>query len=213
LIGLDSSLKLIAECNDAEDASNYVLSHPIDLLIISVELPGMSGIEFARNLDQRGPMIIFISSSGSQALEAFNLGAVDFLLKPIQSLRFMQAIHKGRGVFSNKNIKAIKREDGFVFIRELNVIKRVKVGDILFMEAKGDYVKIHLTNHIYSIHSSLKSVEEKLSSRFFLKVHRSFIVNVSKIDALEGNMLVIHKLLVPVSDAHRAALLNRLLIL
>jgi len=158
-------------------------------------------------------MVIFVSSSGSCAIEAFDLGAVDFLLKPIHSLRFMQAIKKAREIFNNKNLNAIKSEDGFIFIRELNIIKRIKVSDILLLEAKGDYVKIHFTNHIYSIHSSLKSVEEKLSSRFFLKVHRSFIVNISKIDALDGNMLVVHKLLIPVSDAHRSSLVNRLLIL
>jgi two-component system LytT family response regulator len=89
----------------------------------------------------------------------------------------------------------------------------LQLDNILYLEAQGDYVKIYVANQFYNIHTTLKSVEEKLPASVFLRVHRSFIINVSKIDTLEGGTLIIHKNLVPVSDAYRAALNKRMQIL
>ena len=112
-----------------------------------------------------------------------------------------------------KGLAFTDKEDEFVFIRDSNVVRRLKVSDILYMEARGDYVRINVSDQTYSIHSSLKSVEEKLSKNTFLRVHRSFIINVSKIDTIEGGTLIVNRNIVPVSDAYRAALYKRMHIL
>lgn len=213
MIGLDAGLTLVGECADALDAYQTLLVNQVDLLFLDVEMPGMSGIELVKSLEEKRPMIIFTTSTTDYAATAFDLNVVDFLTKPILPVRFLQAIEKAKTFQKNKSIATSGKEDEFIFIRDSNIVRRLKVSDILFMEAMGDYVKINVLNHVYSIHSSLKSVEQKLSQAVFLRVHRSFIVNVSKIDTIEGGTLIINKMMVPVSDAFRAALNKRMQIL
>src|SRR6202012_3134573 len=100
--------------------------------------------------------------------------------------------------------------DEFVFIRDSNIVRRLKTNEILYLEAMGDYVKIYLPNQTYSVHSSLKSVEEKLPQDIFLRVHRSFIINLGMVDTMEGGTLIINRSMVPVSDAYRAVLNKRM---
>lgn len=213
LISTDTSLKLIGECDDAIQAYREIMAAQTDILFLDIEMPGMTGIELVKSLEGKRPMIIFTTSTINYAAEAFDLNVVDFLTKPIVPLRFLQSVEKAREVLKTKNLSVSNKEDEFVFIRDSNVVRRVKVMDILYMEAKGDYVKIYTEGQIYSIHSSLKSVEQKLSQTVFLRVHRSFIINVSKIDTLEGGTIIINKMFVPVSDAYRSALNKRMQIL
>jgi two-component system LytT family response regulator len=213
MISMDSSLTLIKECEDAIDACREVIEGQIDLLFLDIEMPGMTGIELVRNLGDKRPMIIFTSGRTDYAAEAFDLNVVDFLTKPIIPVRFMQAVKKARDLYKTKSISIGPKEDEFVFIRDSNVVRRLKAADILYLEAMGDYVKIYMPDQVYSIHSSLKSVEQKLTQSMFLRVHRSFIVNVNQIDTLEGGTLIINKSLVPVSDAYRSALNKRMQIL
>ncbi|TKC05068.1 LytR/AlgR family response regulator transcription factor [Pedobacter frigoris] len=213
MISTDSSLTLIGECDDAIQAYREIIASQIDILFLDIEMPGMTGIELVKSLEGKRPMIIFTTSTVNYAAEAFDLNVVDFLIKPIVPGRFLQSVEKAREILKTKNLSVSNREDEFVFIRDSNVVRRIKVGEILYMEAMGDYVKIYIEGRVYSIHSSLKSVEQKLSQAVFLRVHRSFIINVSKIDTLEGGTLIINKMLVPVSDAYRSALNKRMQIL
>ncbi|WP_316790495.1 LytTR family DNA-binding domain-containing protein [Pedobacter frigoris] len=213
LIGTDPSLVLIGECDDAIQAYREIITNQIDILFLDIEMPGMTGIELVKSLEGKRPMIIFTTSTVNYAAEAFDLNVVDFLIKPIVPVRFLQSVEKAREILKTKNLSVSNKEDEFVFIRDSNVVRRIKVGEILYIEAMGDYVKIYIEGHVYSIHSSLKSVEQKLSQVVFLRVHRSFIINVSKIDTLEGGTLIINKMLVPVSDAYRSALNKRMQIL
>jgi two-component system LytT family response regulator len=213
LINLDPSLTLIGECADATEAHTEILNNQIDLLFLDIEMPGISGIELAKILEGKRPMIIFTTSRPEYAAEAFDLNVVDFLVKPITPARFLRAAEKAREIFKSKDLTVSNKDDGFVFIRDSNIVKRLKVDDILYMEAQGDYVRIYLADHSYAIHSSLKSVEQKLPPGIFLRVHRSFIINLSKIDAMEGGTLVINHNMVPVSDAYRTVLNKRMQVL
>jgi two-component system LytT family response regulator len=213
MVSMDPDLNLIGECEDAVEAYRMVLANPIDILFLDVEMPGMSGIELVQSLEGRRPMIIFTTGTTDYAAVAFDLNVVDFLIKPIVPARFLQAIEKARELHRNKNTTVGNKEDEFIFIRDSSTVRRLKISDILYLEAKGDYVKINVPNQVYNIHSSLKSVEQKLSPNVFLRVHRSFIVNVSKIDTVEGGTLIISNMMVPVSDAFRAALNKRMQIL
>lgn len=213
VISMEPSLTIIGECFDALEAYKQVQLSDIDILFLDIEMPGMSGIELVKSLGDKRPMVIFTTATTDYAAEAFDLNVVDFLIKPVSPSRFLQAVEKAKRMLQTKGLSVTDKEDEFVFIRDSNIVRRVKVSDILYMEARGDYVRINLTDQTYSIHSSLKSVEEKLSKSVFLRVHRSFIINVSRIDTIEGGTLIVHRNMVPVSDAYRAILYKRMQIL
>ncbi|TCC97535.1 LytR/AlgR family response regulator transcription factor [Pedobacter hiemivivus] len=213
LISLDATLSVVGECFSAIEAYEQIQLNEIDILFLDIEMPDMNGIELVKCLGEKRPMVIITTSTTDYAAEAFDLNVVDFLIKPVRPARFLMAVEKARKIMVVKSLALPDQADEFVFIRESNVVRRLKISDILYMEARGDYVKINVPGHTYAIHSSLKSVAEKLSKNTFLRVHRSFVVNVSKIDTVEGGMLVINQNIVPVSDAYRAVLYNRMLFL
>ncbi|WP_316804765.1 LytTR family DNA-binding domain-containing protein [Pedobacter nototheniae] len=213
LVEMEESLTLIGECMNATEAYQKIASHKIDLLLLDVEMPGITGLELVDGLGNIKPLIIFISSKKDYAADAFDLNVVDFILKPVTPARFLKAIVKAREIYKSRNLFIETKKDEFIFIRDAGVIRRLKLSDICYLEAKGDYVKIYDADKIYTIHSSLKSVEDKLSPDLFSRVHRSFIINVSKIDTIEGGTLIINKSFVPVSDAYKSALNKRMQIL
>ncbi|RZL50355.1 MAG: response regulator transcription factor [Pedobacter sp.] len=210
LMSLDPSLKLIGECSDATEGFVKILANPVDLLLLDIEMPGMSGIELAKSLGKKQPMIIFTTSKRDYAVEAFDLKVVDFITKPITPPRFLQSIEKAKETLLQKTTVTKEVADEFIFIRDSNTVRRIRLNDILYLEAMGDYVKIVTQEKSYSIHSSLKAVEDKLPKYIFLRVHRSFIINIGKIDTMEGGTLIINGNFVPVSDAFRASLNKRM---
>jgi len=213
LIGLDSTLILIGECADAMEAHKVISGNQIDLLFLDIEMPGMNGMELAESLIGKGPVIIFTTSVPGYAVDAFNLNVVDFLVKPITAARFLKAIDKAKELFRLTHQAKDDKYSEFLFIRDSNILKQIRISDILYMEAKGDYVRFYLLNETYSIHATLISVEQKLSRDIFFRVHRSFIVNLNKINSIEGGTLIINHQLVPVSNVYRVALYERLQIL
>jgi len=127
--------------------------------------------------------------------------------------RFIQAVDKAREILQSKTEEYKLSDDEFVFIRDSNIVRKLKLDDILFAEAMGDYVKLHTLQKFFAIHTTLKTVEERLPASKFLRVHRSYIVALSKIDTLQDGALVINGKPVPVADAYRAALNKRMNIL
>ncbi|RZL42011.1 MAG: response regulator transcription factor [Pedobacter sp.] len=213
LLALDASLVLVEDCPTADSAYQTIQDNAIDLLFLDIEMPGMSGLELAKSLAENSTMIVFTTSKRNYAVEAFDLNVVDFIVKPVTPVRFLQAVKKAKEIYKLKNGNGAEKVQEFIFIRDSNTVKRIKLTDILFLEAQGDYVKIVADGNIYQIHSSLKSVEDKIPRSIFLRVHRSFIINLSKIDTVEGSTLVIDKKFVPVSDAYKATLNKRMRIL
>ena len=210
---MTDELHVMGECFDAVQAYQQLQTREVDVLFLDIEMPDMSGIDLVKSLGDKRPMIIFTTSTTDYAAEAFDLNVVDFLIKPVSPARFLVAVEKARKMLLTKGQTHTDKEDEFVFIRDSHIVRRLKVSDILYMEAQGDYVRINVIDGTYSIHSSLKSVEEKLSKNTFIRVHRSFIINVSKIDTIEGGTLIVNKNIVPVSDAYRAGLYKRMHIL
>lgn len=206
-------LVVAADFSNAVDAYNYLQDHPVDLLLLDIEMPGMSGIELTRNLGIKRPVIVFTTSKKEYAVEAFELNVADYIVKPVTPARFIQAIYRTRELTESASEEVSMNDDEFIFIRDSNVVKRLKVDDILYAEAMGDYVKLHTPQKFYAIHNTLKAVEERLPSPHFIRVHRSYIVAVQKIDTVRDGSLVIAGKPVPVADAYRAALNKRMNIL
>jgi DNA-binding LytR/AlgR family response regulator len=208
-----SDITIVGECADAMDAYNVLQAQPVDLLLLDIEMPGMTGLELTKNLISKRPLIIFITSKREYAVDAFDLNVVDYIVKPLTSSRFIQAIDKAREVLeSNKEEVNIKEEE-FIFIRDSNIVRRLKLDNILYAEAMGDYVKLYTPEKFYAIHTTLKAVEDKLPASRFLRVHRSYLVAINKIDSLEGGALIINRKPLPVADAYRSALNKRMNIL
>lgn len=206
-------LMVAGECQDATEAFKMMLAAPVDLLLLDIEMPGMSGIELAKTLGANRPLIIFTTSKKEYAAEAFDLNVVDYITKPIYPVRFLQAIEKAKEILQSRKQEVKLVEDEVIFVRDSNVVRRINVNDILFAEAMGDYVKLYLQQRYYAIHSTLKAVEEKLPPGKFLRVHRSYIVQLSKIDTLQKAVIVINGKSIPVADTYRSVLNKRMQVL
>lgn len=207
------SLEVAGECATAMEAYNILQQEPVDLLLLDIEMPGMTGLELTRNLGQKKPLIIFTTSKKEYAAEAFELNVVDYIVKPVTPARFIQAIDKAKEILDSNQQEVKMEEESVIFIRDSNVVKRLSIDEILFAEAMGDYVKLHTSQKFYAIHNTLKAVEERLPASRFQRVHRSYIVSINKIDTLQDGALVLGNKIVPVADAYRAALNKRLNIL
>ena len=213
LAGQVKDLQVAADFDNAMDACNFLLEQDADLLLLDIEMPGMSGLELTRALGTKRPVIIFTSSKKEYAAEAFDLNVADYIVKPITPARFIQAIERAREIIGS-NKEEVKIEAGeCIFIRDSGMVRRLQLNDILFAEAMGDYVKLHTAQKFYAVHATLKSVEERLPSSRFIRVHRSYIVAIDKIDSVQDGALVIQGKAVPVADANRAALNKRMNIL
>lgn len=208
-----TDLTVVGECGTAMDAYNLLQDTPVDVILLDIEMPGMSGLELTRNLGSKRPLIIFTTAKKDYAAEAFDLNVADFIVKPVTPARFIQAIEKAKEVLQSKREEVSLREDEFIFIRDSNVVKRLKLDDIYYVEAMGDYVKLHTPQRFFAIHSTLKAVEERLPASRFFRVHRSFIVAIDKIDTIQNGILIINGKSIPVADAYRGALNKRMNIL
>ena len=213
LAGKVDDINVVGECADAMDAYNLLQSQAVDLLLLDIEMPGMSGLELTRNLVNKRPVIIFITSKREYAVDAFDLNVADYIIKPVTTARFIQAIDKAREVLESTTEEVKLKEDEFIFIRDSNIVRRLKLDSILFAEAMGDYVKLYTPERFYAIHTTLKAVEDRLPASSFLRVHRSYLVAVDKIDTIDGGALIINGKPLPVADAYRAALNKRMNIL
>src|SRR5215469_16340734 len=180
-----NGLSLIDECENAIEAYNLINKKPVDLLLLDIEMPGMTGLELTKNLGKKSPLIIFTTAKTNYAVDAFELNVVDYLVKPIDPARFLKAIEKVKEALESKRAEVEVKDKEFVFIKDNGVLKKISADDILYLEAMGDYVKIFTSQKFHIVHATLKSIEEKLSSSKFMRVHRSYIIALNKIDFIE----------------------------
>ena len=206
-------LVVIADFDNAMDAYAFLQQQPVDILLLDIEMPGMTGLELTKNLSRNRPLIIFTTSKKEYAVEAFELNVADYIVKPVTVSRFIQAIDRAREIIDSNKEDVRMVEDEFIFIRDSNIVRRLKIDDILYAEAMGDYVKLHTPQKFYAIHTTLKAVEERLPSSKFIRVHRSYIASLQKIDTIQDGALVINGKPVPVADAYRAALNKKMNVL
>jgi len=191
---------------DAFSAQAYLAKKTVDLIFLDINLPEMSGVSFLRSL-VHPPMVIFTTAYSKYAVEGFDLEAIDFLLKPFSFERFSKAVNKARERFNERNIPVSPQKFS---VKSGRRIYQILDGNILYLEACGDYVTLFCTDKKLLVHGTLKSWEEKLKGQTFLKIHRTTIVNLSKIDHLEGNIVQIGTLKLPVSEQFREQLLERM---
>src|SRR5882724_7321374 len=147
-------ISIVAECSNAMDAYNLLRAQPVDLLLLDIEMPGMTGLELTKNLSYRRPIIVFITAKKEYAVDACDLNLSDYIIKPVTTSRFIQAINKVREILDSNKEEVKVKEDEFVFIRDSNIVRRLKLNTILYAEAMGDYVKLHTPEKFYAIHTT-----------------------------------------------------------
>ena len=208
------NIELLGIFDDGESALKFLENTDPDLIFLDIEMPQLSGLELLNRLAYL-PMIIFTTSSPEYAYDAFEFHAVDFLKKPISLVRFEQAVNKASDKLEKKRqaIRTMSDLSEEIYIKEEGRYVRIPCADILFFENVGDYIRVKTINGQHIIYGTLKSVDERLNDARFLKVHRTYIVNLSKIKDIEENSLVIDKTVIPISRANKAELMGRLRIL
>ncbi len=206
-INQTDDLNLVGTFSSAIKATNALSRESVDLIFLDVEMPDMTGLELIKSLDRK-PQIILITSKKDYAIEAFEYQVADYLLKPVSYSRFLQAANKARELFEVKQKSNATPKQ--LYIKEDSVLVNVPLNDIVWIEALGDYVTIHLTDKKHTVLTTMKAMDSKLPADEFMRVHRSFIVRVDKINNLDGNMLVVGKKLIPIGKSYRKALMDRL---
>ncbi len=209
-VGKYTSLNLIGIFNDPISARNEIAKHKdIDLVLLDIKMPEMDGFDFIGSLEHP-PSIIIVSGGEEFALKAFDFNVVDFLLKPISYSRFCKAIDKTIRYFSPKEISNTGDEE--IFIKKGSTLVKLKLKDIVFVEALENYVTLNTNNDKFTIHFTMKAIENQLPSGVFIRVHRSFIINKSMIQAIKENSLDIsigHTVKnIPVGKSFKDSLLN-----
>lgn len=186
-------LHLVKKCSNAFEANEALQSNKIDLMFLDIQMPQLTGIDFVKTLTSP-PLIIFTTAYPNFAIEGFELNALDYLLKPISMERFMKAVNKA---IDQLNLKkeggaaagAEEEELGYIFVKADKKLVKVNFADIIYIEGLKDYVIIRMdTSRVITL-QTMKSLEDKLPLPTFKRIHRSYIVNVDKINAVVGNMI------------------------
>lgn len=195
-------LVLSGECEDAISALAFLKANEVDALFLDVNMPKLSGISFLKSLE-KAPQVILTTAYSEYALEGYELDVVDYLLKPYSFERFLKATNKlnQSNSSSTKDVDITVKADGKTY--------RINTTDILFVEAKGDYVTLHTENQKLTFNTSLKAFFDQLDSPDFIRVHKSFLVNLRKIDFVEGNQIQIGKSTIPIGNAYKAGFQER----
>ena len=204
-------LKLMHEFDNAVDALKTLNSEEIDLVFLDVEMPGMTGVELIRQLEQR-PIFILISAKKEYAIEAFELNVADYIVKPVNLSRFTMAISRAKELYDHKHrqLDTEQKDKDFIFAKANGTLSKIKIEDIRYIKALGDYVCIYTNDKHYTIHSTMKSIEEKLPASKFYRMHRSYLVAVDKIETVEENAAYIGKQNLPIGEQFKKGLLEKL---
>lgn len=209
-VGKSTSLNLIGTFSDPVEARDVLTKRQdIDLVILDIQMPEMDGFEIIRSLEFP-PNIIIVSSAEEFALKAFDLNVVDYLLKPITYGRFCKAIDKTIRYFARK--EGTKGTDEEIFIKKGSSLVKLKLTEIIYIEALENYITLNTNDDKFTIHFTMKAIENQLPSGVFIRVHRSFIINKSMIQTIKENTLDLNiggsVKSIPVGKSFRDSLLN-----
>ena len=206
-------LHVLEEFSNAIEAIKFLNNNEVDVIFLDIHMPTFSGFDFMQTL-KNPPKIILTTSDRNFALEAFEYpSVVDYLVKPIELPRFEKAVKKLSTFSVKKEEKpSVETSDGTkeLYVNVDRRLVKINFSEINVIEAKGDYIRIKTNDKSHIVHSTLKKIEDKLPNEVFLKVHRSYIINLSKIIDIEDNSVLIKQDIIPVSRSNRSELMKRL---
>lgn len=201
------ALTLVDSCESAIQAVNSLSRETIDVIFLDIEMPEMTGLELIQSLDHR-PQIILITGKQEYAVEAFDVNVVDYLLKPVSYARFIKAV--SRLELPTPLEPGTENTHDSVFVKTGGRLVQVDLNSLFWIEAQGDYALMHAGGEDLLVHGTMKKFAQKLPENDFLRVHRSYIVRVDKIEDIEDASLVIGRKLIPIGASYRDQLLKRI---
>lgn len=212
-------LEIAGTCKNPFEAMQLLQEIPVDLMFLDIQMPGMLGTKFLQSLREK-PMVIFVTAYSNYAVESYDLEVIDYLMKPVSLERFTKAAYKAleekqkleallAHTVNDLEISKVEELPGYFFVNVEYALVRININDITHIESMKDYVKIFLTSAPKPIltKSSLKAIEEKLPSQKFMRVHKSFVVHLDKIESIRSQQIFIGQYHIPVSDNLSEALL------
>lgn len=205
-------LKLVHKCEDAFEAIEFLENNEVDLLFSDIQMPKINGLELVKSLPNP-PAIIFATAFSDYAISGFDIGVVDYLLKPISFDRFLKACNKAKAQIQQNELKSTGtpavNESLHLFIKENDKLTKVLFTDILYVEALGDYIKIITSTGSLVTYSTLKGFEERLLNKSFVRTHKSFIVQINAIKSITGNTItLIDGYSIPISKNYKESFQN-----
>jgi DNA-binding LytR/AlgR family response regulator len=215
-------LNLVASCKNAFEAMEQLQAHPIDLIFLDIQMPGMLGTQFLQSLTKK-PLVVFVTAYDHYAVESYQLDVVDYLMKPVSLERFSLAANKAYHLFQQANVMpvpssapttspAVEGIEDFFFVNVEYSLVRISIPQITHIEGLKDYVKIYLEGEKRPVLTkvTMKSLEAKVLPHLFMRVHKSFIVNIRKIESVKQQRIKIGTFDIPVSDSHSTDLMEKL---
>ncbi|HEY4148370.1 MAG TPA: LytTR family DNA-binding domain-containing protein [Chitinophagaceae bacterium] len=203
-------LQLVKRCKSAREAGELVAREPIDLIFLDIQMPGISGTDFLRNLPNP-PMVIFITAYKKYALDGFELDVLDYLIKPVSFERFLRSANKALA-WHNLALAGKDSEPGYFFIHSDHAMVKVDIDQVTHIEGWKNYIKIHLTGttHPLLTRMSMKAIEEKLPDSKYIRIHKSFIVFIDKITCIKRESIEVGKATMPLGKLYRGGFFKRI---
>lgn len=205
-----SFLELAHSCESAQKAADFLKTETIDLILLDIQMPKVSGIEFLRALE-KPPLVVFTTAYSEYALEGYLLDVIDYLLKPISFDRFLKAVQKAHDYYLLKEQAKENSPSDYFFIKVNHLFEKVNYHEVLYLEAMQNYCIVHTATRKLIIYHTLSGLEKQLPATQFLKVHKSFIVAIEKISALDGNELKIGPTTIPISRSLKDEVLKKVM--
>jgi DNA-binding LytR/AlgR family response regulator len=202
-VGKIPGLNLIDKITSPVQALEILKNNTIDLLFLDIQMSEISGIDFLKSLSQP-PMVIFTTAYEEYALESYELDVVDYLLKPFSFERFLKAANKAFELYNYKAEKTPEENDRtFIFVRSDYQMVKINFDDILYIEGLKDYVKVFTGPRPIFSHQNLKSIEGKLPESKFIRVHKSYIISITKIESIQKNSIKLPGIEIPIGETYR----------
>ena len=207
------AIKVVATCKNAIEAFNQINSNQIDLIFLDINMPEISGLSFAKSIN-KNIKVIFTTAYREYAVDGFNLQAVDYLLKPISKERLLQAVNKYLGEnslnTSEPSAEIVYEKSDFIFVRADRKMVKINFLEINYIESLSDYVKIQLDDYSIITRETITGIEAKLPQKDFIRIHRSFIICLAKINSFTNEFIEVNKKALPISRSYKKDVLARL---
>ncbi|RHJ95214.1 LytR/AlgR family response regulator transcription factor [Parabacteroides bouchesdurhonensis] len=199
-------LTLVGECEDAIQLNTMLKTRQVDLIFLDIEMPEMTGLELLSNLTNP-PKVIIVSAYEQYALQGYEFDVVDYLLKPVSFDRFLKSANRIHELLQTEQ----KEDNDYIFVKSDRQLRKILLRDILFIESMENYVVIQTASSKEVVYTTLKQLYESLPQDIFQQTHRSYIVNLGKITAIDGNQLIINPYKIPVAKSFKDNIFNLLL--
>jgi DNA-binding LytR/AlgR family response regulator len=185
---------------DPFEAKKFLDNNPVDILFLDIQMPDINGIEFSKILNKKNIAVIFTTAYSEYAVEGFNVDAIDYLLKPIEYDRFLKSVYKAKEYIDFMNSQEL--QDGYIFVKSDYQMTKVNLKDILFIEGLDDYIKIYLPQKSILTLMTLKTIALRLPTKEFVRIHRSYIVPISKIESVSKSKVKIADKEIPIGISY-----------